>query len=138
MDWLPNTGNCENLFIRSAFPLSTGTVEPLPPPQKGKLRRPPIVPVAFEFRRLLETGEVRNRAELARRFGMSRARVTQIMGILDLPAPIVDYLASLFHEEKCVFTERQLRRIRGLPTEEEQVRAFEELRRSVETRYPSG
>ncbi len=32
------------------------------------------------FRQLLSSGEVRNRAELARRFGISRARVTQILG----------------------------------------------------------
>lgn len=32
------------------------------------------------FRQLLNTGKVRNRAELARRFGISRARVTQILG----------------------------------------------------------
>jgi len=57
--------------------------------------------------------------------------VTQTMAILDLPGPIVDCLASLFHEEKCVFTERQLRRIRGLPTEEEQVKVFEQLRNGL-------
>ncbi|MEM9109140.1 MAG: hypothetical protein AAGC72_03880 [Planctomycetota bacterium] len=32
------------------------------------------------FRQLLQSGEVRNRAELAKRFGISRARVTQILG----------------------------------------------------------
>lgn len=60
------------------------------------------------------------------------ARVTQIMRILDLPTPIVDYLAALLPEERGRFTERQLRRIRGLSTEEEQIRAFEELRGEVE------
>ena len=43
---------------------------------------------------------------------------------------LVDYLSSLFHDEECGHTERQLRRILSLPTEKEQVRAFEELRRS--------
>ena len=37
---------------------------------------------AREFQRLLDSGEVRNRAELARRLGISRARVTQVMGDL--------------------------------------------------------
>lgn len=32
------------------------------------------------FRKLLQTGEVSTRAELARRYGISRARVTQILG----------------------------------------------------------
>ncbi len=69
---------------------------------------------------------------------MSRARVTQIMNILDLPAPIVDYLSTLLHDDKCRFTERQLRRIVRLQTETEQVRAFEELRRAMEGGAGSG
>ena len=68
---------------------------------------------------------------------MSRARVTQIMGILKLPTPIVDYLASLFHDEKCRYTERRLRRILSLPTEKEQVKAFEELKEIVGRQAPS-
>jgi hypothetical protein len=32
-----------------------------------------------EWRRMLEAGEVANRAELARRAGVSRARVTQVL-----------------------------------------------------------
>ena len=58
------------------------------------------------------------------------------MNILKLPAPVVDCLSALFHDEKCQFSERQLRRILALPTEEEQVRAFEELRDTAEP-YPS-
>lgn len=44
---------------------------------------------------------------------------------------VVDYLSSLFHEEKAKYNERELRRILALPTEEEQVKAFEELRTAV-------
>lgn len=33
-----------------------------------------------EWRRMLEAGEVANRAALARRMGVSRARVTQVLG----------------------------------------------------------
>jgi len=39
-----------------------------------------VPPRAEVFRRLLMSGEVRSRAELARQFGLSRARVTQILG----------------------------------------------------------
>jgi len=53
------------------------------------------------------------------------------MDILRLPAPVVDYLSSLLDEDKCRYPERRLRMILALPTEEEQVRAFEELRRRV-------
>lgn len=40
----------------------------------------PVTDRAAMFRHLLESGEVRNRAGLAERFGISRARVTQILG----------------------------------------------------------
>jgi hypothetical protein len=58
------------------------------------------------------------------------------MDVLSLPAPIVDHLSSLFHDERCRFSERQLRQIRSLPTEREQVRAFEELRAATERPTP--
>lgn len=90
--------------------------------------------MAFEFQRLLSDGQVRNQADLARRFDLSRARVTQILSILKLPTPIVDYLSSLFHEERAKYNERELRRIVALPTEGEQVEAFEGVRRVVEGR----
>lgn len=88
--------------------------------------------MAFEFQRLLSTGAVRNQADLARRFDLSRARVTQILAILRLPHPVVDYLASLLHEDKAKYNERELRRILALPTEEEQFTAFEVLRAAVD------
>ena len=94
--------------------------------------------MAFEFQRLLSTDEVRNQADLARRFDLSRARVTQIMAILKLPIPILDYLSSLFHEERARYNERELRRILALPTEEERVTAFEELRRTVDAQAGQG
>lgn len=37
---------------------------------------------AREFQAMLDAGVVRNRAELARRLGLSRARITQIMNLL--------------------------------------------------------
>ena len=94
--------------------------------------------MAFEFQRLLASGEVRNQADLARRFDLSRARVTQILAILRLPHPVVDYLASLFHEDRAKYNERELRRILALPTEKEQVEAFEELRRTVDAQAGRG
>ena len=90
--------------------------------------------MAFEFQRLLRSGEIRNQADLARRFDLSRARVTQILAILRLPHPVVNYLASLFHEDRARYNERELRRVLALPTEEEQVAAFEELRSLLEGR----
>ena len=55
--------------------------------ESGRLRRPRIVELlaqAEEFQRLLDSGEAASRADLARRFRLSRARVTQIMNLLKL------------------------------------------------------
>lgn len=50
---------------------------------------------AAEFRRLLDTGEVESRAALARRAGVSRARVTQVMGVWRLHRPVVEHLRAM-------------------------------------------
>jgi uncharacterized protein YoaH (UPF0181 family) len=84
--------------------------------------------MAFEFQLLLISGEVSNQANIAHLFNLSRARVTQILAILKLPPPVVDYLSSLSHEEQARYNEREFRRIHSLPTEEEQVTAFEKLK----------
>ena len=61
-------------------------------PVRVKAVKPPKFPPVIatlarldEFQRLLGTGEARNRADLAKRFGLSRARITQVMKLLDLP-----------------------------------------------------
>ena len=57
-----------------------------------------------------ERGE--SRAELARRLGISRARVSQVLGVLDL-AP--DVLEPLEHESgPGIVSERSLRELRRL------------------------
>jgi len=47
---------------------------------------------AIEWRRQLDTGEVRNQADIARREGVTRARVTQVLGLLRLAPEIQDQL----------------------------------------------
>ena len=50
---------------------------------------------AVEFQRLLDSGEVRFRADLARRSGLSAMRITQILALLRLALPILDYIRTL-------------------------------------------
>ncbi len=52
---------------------------------------------------------VNTRAEIARRYGVSRARVTQIMGLLRLPQAVQDELLDMPDEEQVRYPERQLR-----------------------------
>ena len=44
---------------------------------------------------LLPDGTLVSRADLARELGVSRARVTQVLNLLNLPKPVLDAIASL-------------------------------------------
>lgn len=68
------------------------------PVKDADLRVPKVVTdvaMAEEFQRLLDAREVRNRADLARRFRLTRARVTQLMKLLKLHPVILAYVKSL-------------------------------------------
>jgi hypothetical protein len=67
------------------------------PPPRGKPkaprepRRPRVIELlrkAIEWQTLLKAGDVTNQADIARREGISRARVTQVMGMLRLAPEI--------------------------------------------------
>ena len=133
-NWLPAPDNCKNLVDTVSFRLQTGPTTPQEQiPAKAPPPRTPAIDVALAFQKLLDEGVVNSRAELARRFGMTRARVTQILNLLELPPSVVDSLSALPAEARAHYTERQLRCIVGLPTEWQQVKAFERLRKSIES-----
>ncbi len=48
--------------------------------QARRHRRIGVQAVAKRWQAMLDTGQVRNRADLARHLGVSRARVTQVLG----------------------------------------------------------
>lgn len=62
------------------------------------MRLPKVVAdlaMAERFQGLLDAGEATNRADLARRFGLTRARVTQLMDLLKLHPTILAYARAL-------------------------------------------
>jgi len=71
---------------------------------------------AEQWQRQLDAGEVKHRAEISHKEGISRARVTQIMHLLRLHPLVLDYVRSLGPEtpERMV-TERKLRSLARLP-----------------------
>lgn len=75
---------------------------------------------------------VNNRAEIARRYGLSRARVTQVMNLLDLPDEIQEYVMALPPREQRHYSGRRLGEIVGLPNEVAQLAALDELRRTAQ------
>ena len=90
-------------------------------PQKPILKNPQptrnnALEIAFEFQRLLDERLVNIRAEIAERYGISRARVTQLLNLLNLPPRV---LTSIADSGPAVWSERQLRGILALSSQED-------------------
>jgi len=61
---------------------------------------------------MIDSGEAKNQAVLAKLKGISRARVTQILNLLKLDKDIIDYLEQIGDPmDKKVISERELRKI---------------------------
>ena len=88
--------------------------------------------LAYEFQELLAAGVVNNRAGIARRCGLSRARVTQVMKLLHLPEEIQEYVMTLPPREQRLYSGRRLREIAVLPSQRAQLAALAELRRTAQ------
>jgi len=79
---------------------------------------------AIAFQADIDAGRAKNRAAIARREALTRARITQIMTLLKLPGVVQ---AQVLSAEPLAFTERQLRAIAMLADEAEQQARFEGL-----------
>ncbi len=76
-----------------------------------------LLALAHRWNHLIEEGVVANHAEIARMMGLSRARVTQIMGLLNLAPYILEEIFFLKRGEKAepAVPERAIRQIIQLP-----------------------
>jgi len=82
---------------------------------------------AVEWRRQLDAAEVMNQAEIARREGITRARVTQVLRMLLLAPEIQQHILAMPRAiRRPAFTERALRPIAKLDTCH-QIDAFKSL-----------
>ena len=76
-----------------------------------KTYRNPIY-LAKEFKEIIDSGKVKNQAELARIKGISRTRITQILNLLKLDKSIIDDLEQLGDPmDRKAISERELRKI---------------------------
>ncbi len=115
----------------------TGQVVCAIPPTQANPRPPkaPKVPrvkelllQAQEWQKMLNSGEVRNQAEIAQREGITRARVTQIMHLLRLAPEIQDHILNLLKYSNCpAITDRALRPTTQIDRNQEQLEAFHKL-----------
>jgi hypothetical protein len=82
--------------------------------------------LALKYQILLENG--RTKADIARIMGSSRARVSQVMGLLKLHPEIQEYLNnSEYNLDTKLLTERRLRNIAAIQNSEDQLAAFRKL-----------
>ncbi|MBP2675463.1 MAG: hypothetical protein H6Q84_2303, partial [Deltaproteobacteria bacterium] len=89
-----------------------GRGSPKPPRELKTPRVVELLRKAIEWKDLLDFGKVASQAEIARREGITRARVTQIMGLLRLAPEIQEqilYTLDVTHHP--LVTERMLRPI---------------------------
>lgn len=127
-----------NVGVVKRLVLADGVVNALPlhlsKPKPQKISKTPkaaeLLKKAMEWKKLLESGEGVTQADIARSEGLSRARVTQIMDLLNLAPEILKQILSMLKStRKHKVTERSLRPITLTGDHREQVRAFREVLR---------
>lgn len=102
--------------------------KPMPPREPRTPRVVELLRKALEWQGLLESGEVCNQAAIARREGVTRARVTQVMGMLGLAPEIQRHILSMPDAvRRPAITERALRPIVRLEDQRKQASAFSDL-----------
>jgi len=114
------------------------TISPPNRPEKAT----PVSPVtlALAFQRMLDEGEVNSRSDLAKQVELTRARVTQILNLLNLPTKILDELATIHEPTQIAFySERRLRPITQISSPKRQMAAFRKIRAQFDTNggFPS-
>jgi len=117
--------------------VATARVVSAAPPRRGKLKPPkePKTPRVVEFLRkaiewkaLLESGQIATQADIACQEGITRARVTQVMGMLRLAPEIRENILSIPNTiPRLPVTERVLRPIATITDYHDQIREFHKL-----------
>jgi len=112
--------------VVSAVPPPRG--KPKPPKEPRTPRVVELLRKAIEWQALLTSGEASSQAAIASQEGITRARVTQVMGLLRLAPEIQEHVLSLPDMvRRPAITERALRPIAQLENATDQKAKFREL-----------
>lgn len=112
--------------VVSALPEPRG--KPKPPKKPETSRVVELLQMAKEWQRQLEAGDVDTQAEITRREGITRARVTQVMAMLRLAPEIQQSILSMPDTvRRPIITERALRPIAQTADLDDQRLRFQEL-----------
>lgn len=102
-------------------------------PKKKAAPAAVLLEKAEKYAEMLKKREVKSQAEIARKTGVNRARITQIMKLLKLAPEIQGYLKNLTDLLQIqYFTEKRLRSISKTKDHQEQIRKFDGLKRRLE------
>ena len=113
-------------LVVSVAPVRHGM--PKPPRAPRTPRVVELLRKAIAWQTLLESGEVTNQAAIAAREGITRARVTQVMGMLRVSPEIQQHILSMPDMARLpVITERALRPIAQLKKPADQKARLEKL-----------
>lgn len=95
---------------------------------KPVIRKPSPLEEAFKYAEVLKEPSIVSMAQVGQRFGVSRARVCQMLNLLDLDYSIQKYLLSIENvKEHNLFTERKLRQIALIKDNKNQTMIFSRL-----------
>ena len=109
--------------VLSALP--PGRVDPKLPREPKTPRVLELLRKAIEWQVLLESGKIASQAEISLREGITRARVTQIMGMLRLAPEIREQILAMHDSSRRPqITERVLRPIGVITPYRDQLREF--------------
>ena len=109
--------------VVSAVPPGRG--DPKPPREPKTPRIVELLRKANEWKALLESGKIASQAEISLREGITRARVTQIMGMLRLAPEIREQILAMHDSSRRPqITERVLRPIGVITPYRDQLREF--------------
>jgi hypothetical protein len=99
---------------------------------RPKIRKPSPLDQAFKYAQVLSEPSIVSKNQVAERFGVSRARVCQVLNLLELDYSIIEYLKSIEDVDGGNYwTERRLRGIATLGDRAKQVAEFNRIRREV-------
>jgi hypothetical protein len=87
-----------------------------------------VVAEALRYADILARHPELTKSELARSLGVSRIRVCQMLGILELPQPVLDFIQAHDSPEcRAVLTERRLRPLTQMANEADQITGFRQI-----------
>ena len=114
-----------------------------PPPPPETVRRPArvarMLALAHRLQRAIDSGEIHDRAAIARQYGLTRARVTQLLNLTLLAPDIQEQVLALEAVDGLEPTsERALREVLWAMEWSEQRRRWVDLRQSLPTWSAAG